>query len=266
MRALIRYRNHIITTNLKKSFPNKTPQERQQIKKRFYRTLCNTLFESIQSLSLNKNQICERIVLQNKNMVDNELKKEQPVIFLISHCYNWEWLSLSISAQFKNPYYFVYHRISTSLFDKLFLNWRQKFGGKGVEMRNYAKFILNLSKQKQAYLTLVALDQSPPRVNSNSLSCQFLNQSTFFFENSIKLAIRQKASIFFSKMHKVSNGYYRCELIPLVSKESYEGGQIDSKALTKEYARLLEENIQDYPESWLWSHKRWKHHPNNYAK
>jgi KDO2-lipid IV(A) lauroyltransferase len=40
------------------------------------------------------------------------------------------------------------------------------------------------------------------------------------------------------------------------------GGEETDHPQTVAYLRMLEQNIREHPELWLWSHNRWKHKRN----
>jgi len=54
----------------------------------------------------------------------------------------------------------------------------------------------------------------------------------------------------------VRRGYYEVEFVNLCENP----GDLNPGALTELHTRYLEEQIRQYPEYWLWSHRRWKHH------
>jgi KDO2-lipid IV(A) lauroyltransferase len=72
-----------------------------------------------------------------------------------------------------------------------------------------------------------------------------------------KIAQKFDLPVYFCNMKKIRRGYYEVdfELItdnPRLLKE-YE--------LTEMHTRRLEKQINEKPEFWLWSHRRWKHKP-----
>lgn len=56
-------------------------------------------------------------------------------------------------------------------------------------------------------------------------------------------------------MRKVKRGYYEVEFVDVCANPS----ELPQGKLTEMHTRLLESFIQEEPEFWLWSHKRWKH-------
>jgi KDO2-lipid IV(A) lauroyltransferase len=82
----------------------------------------------------------------------------------------------------------------------------------------------------------------------------FLNQETAVLFGAEQMAHEYNFAVVFFKMVKVKRGYYQMEL-NLISSEpkTMNWGEI-----TEAHAHLLENAINDKPEFWIWSHKRWK--------
>ena len=56
-------------------------------------------------------------------------------------------------------------------------------------------------------------------------------------------------------MKRVKRGYYE-----LSFERIYDGQEpVADYEITERYVRRLEAMIRDYPELWMWSHRRWKH-------
>ena len=59
----------------------------------------------------------------------------------------------------------------------------------------------------------------------------------------------------FAHIHKVKRGYYEVEYEPVMDRpEDAEYGEVIHAV-----QRILEKDVRQWPEYWLWTHKRWKH-------
>src|SRR5688572_29187508 len=61
---LMGYRKKIVLSNLKNSFPEKSPREINTIAALFYSHFCDVIVESLKSFTISKKQILKRMVLQ----------------------------------------------------------------------------------------------------------------------------------------------------------------------------------------------------------
>jgi len=83
---------------------------------------------------------------------------------------------------------------------------------------------------------------------------KFLNQETAVQFGSEMLANSHNHAVVFFATRKVRRGYYTVEF-ELIARNPREcpWGEI-----TEKHTQLLEKEILQAPENWIWSHKRWK--------
>jgi Kdo2-lipid IVA lauroyltransferase/acyltransferase len=60
--------------------------------------------------------------------------------------------------------------------------------------------------------------------------------------------------VFFCKMDKIKRGRYHLDIVEVTTTATSD----PPHHITDTYFKLLESSIQERPELWLWSHKRWK--------
>ena len=70
-----------------------------------------------------------------------------------------------------------------------------------------------------------------------------------------KMARKLDAAVLFCHIRKLKKGYNRLEFT-LITENAKETAPFE---ITEKATRMIEEVIQERPELWLWSHKRWKH-------
>jgi KDO2-lipid IV(A) lauroyltransferase len=101
--------------------------------------------------------------------------------------------------------------------------------------------------------TAFIADQSP---NPNKAHwMDFLNQDTAVFTGTEKIAQKLQYPIVFVSIKKISRGYYtlKAECLQNPPYNEKEG------EITEKHTKKLESDIIEQPETWLWTHKRWKH-------
>lgn len=62
------------------------------------------------------------------------------------------------------------------------------------------------------------------------------------------------SAVVYTDIQRVGRGHYRARLVPVVD----DAAACEQHEITDRYARLLEATIRRQPESWLWSHNRWR--------
>jgi KDO2-lipid IV(A) lauroyltransferase len=105
--------------------------------------------------------------------------------------------------------------------------------------------------------TAFIADQTPQPNNAHWMT--FLHQDTPVFEGTEKIARKLNRKVIFVSVQKVKRGYYT---IVLDEKNVLNPNDFKESALTEAHMRKLEESIIEEPETWLWTHRRWKHKRN----
>ena len=107
--------------------------------------------------------------------------------------------------------------------------------------------------QHRLTATLFGADQSPT-YNKNVYWTTFLHQETAVMFGVEKYAVEYNYPVIFGKIRKVKRGFYEFEFFPLET----DPASAPYGSITEKHTRMLEEEIREAPEYWLWTHKRWK--------
>ena len=245
------YRKKIVYSNLTVAFPEKSTEEKKKIAKRFYQNFVDNFLETIKLLSMSDKTFEKRAAINfsdAKKLVDKGLN----IQFHSGHQMNWEYASLAISKALTVPWLAVYMRITAKPIDRLLLKIRSRFGAVMVEKDKYKNMMPQLIK-KQYALGLIA-DQNPPGA-IKGFWLNFFTKPAPFLIGPEKGAMRNRTAVVFVNIVKLKRGYYRfdCEVI------TEDGSQYNNGELTKLYRDFLEAGIRSQPETYLWSHRRWKY-------
>ena len=249
--GLIKYRIKVVRDNIRNAFPQSSQAERLNIEKKYYAHLCDLIIETVKGFRMGDKAFKERLVINDLELFDTLVEQEQSAIIVMGHKGNWEWACRASPFYFKNRLIGVYKPLSDKVFDDTMLKVRTEFGLTHIPMAQIGKFLL---QQKTPYLLILLSDQSPTDVES-SYWVNFFNQDTAVLPGVEKLALKFKLPVYFTDMVKVKRGHYACHSILLAdpSKQTYEPGEISAL-----HSNYLEKMIIEQPETWLWSHKRWK--------
>ncbi len=247
------YRKTVVHGNLMKSFPEKSPAEIIILEKKFYRYYCDLLLETFKTLTISPKTMLQHCsVAPEADKLFKQLAKEnKSIIIVMGHKGNWEWAGNSFSLSFPHQLYVIYHPLTNKYFNRLICKMRERFGTKLIPMKETFRDILKNSQELTA--TAFIADQSPSQNRAHWM--QFLNQETAVFMGAEKIAQKIKRPIVFVSVKKLTRGYYilMAELLQVPPYVEPEGD------ITETHTRKLEADIIEQPETWLWTHKRWKH-------
>jgi KDO2-lipid IV(A) lauroyltransferase len=247
---VIGYRKEVVFSNLKQAFPGKTEQERKKIAKKFYRNFTDNFIEFIKLLSASPDCI-------NKHFkgdysiplgLSDRGKRCQA---LLAHNFNWEWGCLAVALNVKHDFLVVYMPISNKIVDKIFMKVRSKTGGvmlSATDMRNAI-----IPYRNSTYMLALVADQNPGNP-ANAFWFNFFGKATPFVRAPESGARRGNIPVLFCKIIKERRGYYKIFFEMLEENPA----RLRETELTKKYVHHLQKFISEYPEMWLWSHRRWK--------
>lgn len=251
---IIGYRREIVWRNLKRSFPEKKDNDIKEIQKEFYHNLCDYGVETLKLLTISQDELRKRMFFKNPEVLNEFAEKNNSVLILASHQFNWEWLLATGCFSLPMPVDFVYQVQSNKFFNDFSLACRTRFGGHPITRENVARESIRRRAKLESRAIAIVADQFPGQGNDKRYWTNFLNQNTAFFQGIERLAEITQYPAFFFSVKKVKRGYYEATGA-LVSLPPYENA---SHFMIEEYARLLEKNLREFPANWLWTHNRWK--------
>ncbi|MEL7533462.1 MAG: lysophospholipid acyltransferase family protein [Bacteroidota bacterium] len=252
------YRKAVVRKNLRLAFPDKGEKALKKIEEDFYLHFCDLLVEAVKIYSLSDAGLAERVVLADSPIIEEVKSAQKGSIMLGSHQANFEWMTarLDLFVASSLPTYAVYTPFRNKAFDRLMRRLREK---RGLHMLPMQKALsAALRKLQEPCLFGMIVDQSPHRGNRLYFT-SFLNQATPFHTSFAKIAIRTQTPLYFVHMQKRGRGQYQLRLQKIEIEDFLPETKANIQALTDHYARLLEEDINQEPATWLWSHRRWKH-------
>lgn len=247
------YRKEVVTGNLKRSFPKKSDAEIAGLRIKFYRCFCDMLLEIHKTLTVSRSEMLKRCTVDEKTRVlmQRYYNQKKSVILVMGHQGNWEWGGNAFSLACPQPLYVIYHPLSNGYFNRLVIRMRTRFGTRLIEMKNTFRDMFALKNEVTA--TAFIADQSPPPESARWTT--FLNQETGVYQGTEKIALKLNYPVVFMNVKRLKRGYY--ELSATVLCE--EPFKTSEGEITELHTRELEKQILSQPETWLWSHRRWKH-------
>lgn len=254
MYHVVRYRRRLVRQNLRLSFPEKSEQERKTIERAFYHQFCDTIVETIYGYRMSDEEMRQRVVFEGMDEVNRLIDAAGGGIFMLAHFGNWEWMAsiqqwVSAGVTELN----VYRKLKSQAMDDLMLDIRSKRGGACVEKQRILREMVRYRSEKKP-VTVGLLSDQKPRPEVTRTWVEFLHQETGFLDGGEVLGKKFGYPVFYLCITRPKRGYYHVDMrtISAAPKQSAEG------EITREYARVLEENIKEQPALWLWTHNRWK--------
>lgn len=256
MYYVVRYRRKIVAKNLRLSFPEKSNEQRNVLERKFYRRFASTIMEIIYGYRISDEEMRERFVFENIELVEELAHRNKGVFFMLGHLGNWEWIA-DIGKRYTDnniKEYNVYRQQKNASVDKAMLALRNKRGGGGcIEKKQLLRQLVAMRHAGNPITIGLISDQKPSPRNAH-IWTMFLNQETAFLDGGEILARKFGYAVTYVHVESPKRGYYRARF-ELITDNPAATNPTD---ITLAYAQRLEQNILESPELWLWTHNRWK--------
>jgi len=246
------YRQKVILTNLKNSFPQLKEDTIQEIAKKYYQNFTDIILETIKLRNISKQDLLSRFESES-DILDHYYAENKNLVVVAGHLGNWEMLNLFGSLRFRYQMVVVYHQLANQTFDNWFKDVRTQFGTEMVPMKE--AFAKAVTPREKPFLFILINDQSP--APEKAYWTTFLNQDTGVFRGVELIARKLNAPVLYMGVmrNNFKRGFYKFYFKLITETPKQE----PTNSILQKQISFLEEDIIRQPDNWLWSHKRWKH-------
>lgn len=249
---IIGYRKKTVRENLSIALPHLSKQERHVIEKKFYHHFCDGFFEMIKTMTISDSEIEKRFKFTNLEVYLDMEKRGKSIALLCAHYASYEWLiSMNRKINFKG--YAIYKRIRNKHFDKLVRDIRAKFHAHLIDTKETINVIHENQKNDIKGVYGFASDQSPKASKAFHWG-EFFGVKVPMHTGAEMIAKRMDLNVIFVKVKKIKRGYYEATFVEMVDNPK----EIPNYQISDMFLRLVEQQILEAPEYYLWTHKRWK--------
>jgi KDO2-lipid IV(A) lauroyltransferase len=251
LKRILPSRRRIVDTNLELCFPDKTLQERHDLRDHNYENLGVSILEMAMCWWWKPQQLKPLVEVHGLENVENCLRKGQGVLLLSGH-----FTSLEIGGRLLSlvlPFQAMYRPQKNPLFDSLLYQKRKGYLVDIIPRKNTRRMIKGI---KNLIPTWYAPDQDFPR--ERNAFAPFFGIQTATITASARLTKSSGAAIlpFYPERKKDGSGYI---LWIKPALENFPSGNDITDAT------IINESIEKYvrliPDQYMWLHKRFKTRP-----
>ena len=241
---LIKKRRVLTIDNIKRAFPEKTDKEVIRIAKESYKTMGKMVMTSIylDDITSNGHTVVENEELILKACEDNE----KAVIIVSLHLGGFEAGSIMRSIR---KFYAVFRRQKNRKLNDLMTEWREKGGLHSIPLRD-SEALNSTLKNK----TLIALASDH---HADDVEIEFFGRKTTAVSGPVLLGLKHKIPLV------LSYAIFEGNTVKVINKKILEIEKKENLKATVKYNMQkifyeFEEIIKEYPEQYMWQHKRWR--------
>jgi Kdo2-lipid IVA lauroyltransferase/acyltransferase len=247
----------IAERNLSMALPELGQEEKHLVVRGFFMNLGRLLGEFTQLPKLNRNNISNVVVYDGFENYASSVQRGKGTLFLTAHFGAWELCPFA-HAVYGYPLKFVVRPIDNPLIDRLVNHYRTFSGNEIIAKKNSLRDILEALKKNQGVGILIDQNTTPDA----GIFADYFNIPACTTPSLAAIALRTDATvvpgvlIWDEKLRK-----HRLHFERPVELVRTGRTQIDIAKNTLRFNQILEGLVRQYPDQWLWGHRRWKTRP-----
>ena len=249
------WRHKVVMDNLAIAFPEKSIEERQKLASDSWAQMARTLIEYIYLDEIFNLEIemeeSETIEIVNGEAFQKLRDDGLPAILFTGHIANFELLPM-VSAKFGLQILSMYRRPNNKYAASQVEASRKDFDKNLVASGAGASFQLMSALERGEHVGLL-VDQKFRR----GINIPFFGKDAKTNPLLAKLARRYDCPVHGARTVRLPDGRFRLEITDELVLPRDKNGDVDIRGTTELVTNVVEGWVREYPEQWLWMHRRW---------
>ncbi|MGB2879454.1 MAG: lysophospholipid acyltransferase family protein [Candidatus Omnitrophota bacterium] len=251
--AFIRKYREIAISNLDEVFSD-DHEANVKIARKVFSNFAKNGAEWIKLYSM-KPEDLDDIVTENEGLeyLDSVLAEGKGALVLGFHFGNWELLGVYLRRK-GYPGKLVGRRIYFHKYDKFITRMRHRFDAKVIYRDESPRKMLKVLKDGS--ILGIVPDQDVESVDG--VFVDFFGKPAFTPVAPVKLAMAARTKIVPVFVVRKKDDTHKLVVEKPIDVTAGSGTEEDVKKYTQAWTGLLEKYVREYPEQWVWVHRRWK--------
>jgi KDO2-lipid IV(A) lauroyltransferase len=243
--------------NLELAFPEMSIAERKRILRGEFTSLGRQLAEVCQFPRYTLENVDEVVVYDGLENYEKAYARGKGVLFLTAHFGGWE-LSAFMHSLHGHWMHVVMRPMDNEYLNGLIQHYRTMHGNKMVDKDDFVRGLLSAMKAGEAVGILMDTNMTPPQ----GIFVDFFGRAACTASGLARIALRTDAAVVPGfTIWDEALGKYRLRFDPAVELIRSGDLEADIHANTQKFTSIIENYVRQYPEQWLWVHRRWKTRP-----
>ena len=243
--------------NLALAFPVITPHERAKILRGEFASLGRQLAEVCHFPEYTRENVGKVVVYDGFENFERAFERGKGVLFLTAHMGGWE-LSAFAHSLHGHPLHIVTRPLDNIYLDRMVRRYRTMHGNTVIDKDDSVRGLLSAMKSGQTVGILMDTNITPPQ----GVFVNFFGIPACTASGLARIALRTDAAVVpgFTVWDRALRKY-RLRFDPVVKLVRTGDRDADIVANTAQFTKIIEDYVRQYPDQWLWVHRRWKTRP-----
>lgn len=244
-----------VKRNLKFIYPEWKDEKIRRISRRVFQNFGITIFEILQMSFFKKKNILSNIhIIRGEEHLRNAIDGSNGVVVISAHIGNWEAAALFIPCYYGPPTISVARKIDSGIINKLALKMRTRFGNSIINKEGALPEMTRTVRSDNILALLI--DQNT--TTSEGVVITFFGKKVTATPAAAMIALRCKSPVIPGFCIRGKDNKLGIIIEPPVKITRTKDLRKDLITNTQAMNDVVEKIIKEYPDQWLWMHKRWK--------
>lgn len=247
----LRDRRHVTLANLRRALPDLAGPERRAIGAESFRHLGTMSCDTISSYRFDRQELCRRLTIEGWEHLEAARAQGRGVLVMSAHLGTWE-IAAHVVGLYAEPMHVIGRPLDNPQLNRRLAGQRSRFGNSTIPKRGAARGALRILRQ--GGIVGILIDQRVRPIQGTLVP--FFGHPAITSPLLGQLALKTRAPIVPLFGHLAPRGSYRVEFHPPIDARVDGDGAIET--ITQRSLEVVEGQIRQAPDTWLWLHRRWK--------
>lgn len=253
---VFRVRRTYVLQTLAACFPDKSEKECRAIYARMCEQQLLNAVEILRFVGGRDKEWRDAVTVEGMEIAQRAQAKGKGVLILIAHFGNYPLLALNVPSVFGFPLSIVAKTFKNKALNDIWWDLQRRAGVNGIASHNAYRACVR-SLRRNEFIGFM-LDQNRP--TSQGVFVDFFGRLASTSPGLAFMAAQTGAPIVPVFTRRLPDGRHVITILPEIEPPPDRREETLLQA-TAHYTKVIEDQIRNHPEQWLWGHKRWKSRP-----
>ncbi len=245
-------RRSVARDNIRKTFPDLSASQVNDIVRRTYIQFARTMIEFMLFPHLGRDEVLEHVTITSPECMHEAFATDRGTVCVSGHFGNWELMAASIRAH-GFPMSAIARQQRNGFIDQLIVDHRNAVGIETIPLGMALRNVLRALRKNRFVAILTDQD-----AHDEGVFVSFLGRPSSTAVGPAAFALKTGSPMLFGAAVRNPLGEHtvHLEFIPMDDLDPQDPESLS--ILTQRHAHALERHIRRHPDHWFWMHKRWK--------
>jgi KDO2-lipid IV(A) lauroyltransferase len=193
--------------------------------------------------------------IEGQENLDRAVAQGRGVLVFTGHIGNWEMLPIPLARA--APLWAITRFLDNRLLERRLAGLRSRLGARIIYKDRAARQVLKVLGQGQ--IVIILIDQNVLRIQA--VFVDFFGKAAGTTPALAAFYLRTGAPVVPVFCDFGQGGHYKVKILPALDLPAGGDHAQDVLKITQTCTKIIESQIRQFPEAWLWFHERWKSRP-----